>query len=105
MHALLRVLAQRAVLRGVPQQCVACGTVQAETFHANVLDYEASFCKKHLVAFLNRDLEPKAFRLLAKDAGDPERVHLLHSDFYNKRGQALQPGGQLPYVSPELGPG
>jgi hypothetical protein len=102
MHALLQLLAQRAILRGVPQLCMACGTLQPETFHTNVTDYETSLCKEHLVALINRDLDPKAFRRLAKDAGDPERVHLLHSDFYNKRGRALQPGGELPYVSPEL---
>jgi hypothetical protein len=89
VHELL--IARGRHLRGVPRRCLACGAVRAETFNANVTDYEASLCAEHLTAFLNHDLDPKAFRRLAKDAGDPERVHDLHGDFYSPRGRALQP--------------
>jgi hypothetical protein len=85
------LMARGGLLRGVPRRCLACGTVHAETFNANVTDYEASLCAEHLTAFLNHDLQPKAFQRLAKDAGDPERVHALHGDFYSARGRALQP--------------
>jgi hypothetical protein len=75
----------------VPRRCLPCGTLHAETFNTNLSDYEASLCGPHLTALLNHDLDPKAFRRLAKDAGDPERVFHLHGDFYSRSGIALQP--------------
>jgi hypothetical protein len=90
-HAPGLVAAQRPHLRGVPRRCLACGTLHAETFNTNLWDYEASLCETHLTALLNYDLDPKAYRRLAKDAGDPERVFHLHGDFYSRTGRALQP--------------
>lgn len=90
-HAPVLVAAQRALLRAVPRRCLACGTLHAETFNTNLSDYEASLYGPHLTALLNYDLDPKAYRRLAKDAGDPERVFHLHGDFYSRGGRALQP--------------
>jgi hypothetical protein len=90
-HASYLVVTQRATLRGVPRRCLACGALHPETFHTRLSDYEASLCEPHLTALLTYNLEPKAFRRLAKDAGDPEKVFHLHGDFYSPRGIALQP--------------
>jgi hypothetical protein len=46
-------------------------------------------------------LTPEAYRRLAADAGDPERVWYLHEDFYDEDGVALQHDPPPPPVREE----
>jgi hypothetical protein len=87
------------VLRTEKRRCGACdrlGTVPYLT-RPREMDglLEIDLCPEHLRALLARNLEPFAFHQLLRRLHslrlNPEQVFLLHSAFYNRQGQALQP--------------
>ena len=75
---------------GKPGLCMACGEDRA-VYEIDTCDYVTELCRGHTINFFAVALSPDAYRRLAEDAGDPEDVYLLHSDFYTGLGVAIQP--------------
>lgn len=93
---------------GQPGVCVAGPNPTArcpETVLVDVGDYEGRMCAGHATAFLLHALRPADFARVVRDAwGDPERVWLLHGDFYTPDGVPWQPaiGGDGAHLPPEV---
>jgi protein-arginine kinase activator protein McsA len=76
-------------------KCQACNKHESQWELKNIIDEESKdpsymVCSNCLVDLVNCNLKPKQFKLILSNGHDDSEF-LLHGDFYDDEGNALQP--------------
>ncbi len=80
-------------------RCTLCASLTSVMFQSvprhSFLPVKIPLCGNHLRALASRDLDPESYGLLKKQLAyfglSVENIFLLHGNFYDAKGKALQP--------------